>query len=164
MYFSHRTFKLKISSVVLLPLRKPTGSDVGRDHDLVILNFRVRLKNIKNLKNTRLKFDLDRLKDPSIAEIIQVNVGGKYAALLTLEEDPETMTNKSNETMIEAAYDVLGKHRQKTQARVTDEILEMCDVIRDLKKVKNTTTGVTAYKEVSKKIRRRGMKRTRKNG
>jgi hypothetical protein len=133
---------------------------MGSDHDLVILNFRVRLKNIKKPKNTRLKFDLDKLKDPSIAESFQAKIGGRFAALLTLEEDAETTTNKVNETMIEVANEVLGKHHQKTQPWVTDEILGMCDERRDLKKVKNTVTGAAAYKEVSKKIRR-GMKKAK---
>lgn len=74
-------------------------ADVGSDHDLIILNFRVRHKNIKRPKNTRLKFDLDKLRNPSIHETFQTKVVGKFAALLTLEEDRETMANKFNETM-----------------------------------------------------------------
>ena len=44
------------------------GADVGSDHDLVMMNFKVRLKRVKKPKNSRVKFDLDRLKDPTIAE------------------------------------------------------------------------------------------------
>ncbi|XP_068206279.1 craniofacial development protein 2-like [Palaemon carinicauda] len=41
------------------------GADVGSDHDLVFVNFKLRLKTIKKPKNTRMKFNLDRLRDPT---------------------------------------------------------------------------------------------------
>ncbi|PIK60661.1 putative amphiphysin [Apostichopus japonicus] len=44
------------------------GADVGSDHDLVIMNFKVKLKIITKPKYSRLKFNLDKLKDPSISE------------------------------------------------------------------------------------------------
>ena len=138
------------------------GADVGSDHDLVILNFKVRLKKTKKPKNTRLKFNLDRLKDPSIVESFQATVGGKFAALLTLDDDADALTTKFNAVMTETANDILGKHRRKTQPWVTDEILEMCDKRRDLKKNKKTTDGATAYKDISKEIRK-GMKKAKED-
>ena len=50
-------------------MRTFPGADVGSDHDLVIMNFKVRLKKINKPKNIRLKFNLDRLKEPTIAVI-----------------------------------------------------------------------------------------------
>ena len=41
-------------------------------------------------KNTRQKFNLDRLKDPAILECFQATIGGKFAPLLTLDEDVES--------------------------------------------------------------------------
>ena len=38
------------------------GADVGSDHDLVMLNFKVRLKNLTKHINSTLKFNLDRIK------------------------------------------------------------------------------------------------------
>ena len=46
----------------------------------MILNFRVKLKKTKEHRNSRLKFNLDRLKDPSIHESFQETVGGNFAA------------------------------------------------------------------------------------
>ena len=40
------------------------GTDIGRDHDLVMMSFRLRLKTIKMQGPTRVKFDLEKLKDP----------------------------------------------------------------------------------------------------
>ena len=129
------------------------GADVGSDHDLVLMNFRVRLKKINKPKNIRVKFNLDRLKDPTIAESFQAAIGGKFAALLALEEDTEIMTTGFNAVMTETANELLGKHRRKKQPWITDSILDMCDKRRDLKKVKNTT-GKEEYKEINKKIRK----------
>jgi len=134
------------------------GADMGSDHDLVLLNFRVRLKKINKTKNTRLKFNMDRLKDPTIAESFQATIRGKFAPLLALEEDAETMTISFNAVMTETASILLGKHRRKTQPWVTDEILNMCDKRRDLKKSKNTT-GAVEYREVNKI--RRDMRKTK---
>ena len=76
------------------------GADIGSDHDLVILNFRVRLKKIKKHMKSRLNFNLDRLKDPSIHESFQAT-GGEFAALLTLDDGAEALITKCNPVMTE---------------------------------------------------------------
>ena len=129
------------------------GADINSDHDMVILSFRVRLKKINKPKNPRLKFNLDRLKDPTIAESFKATIGGKFAPLLALDEDVETMTSVFNTVLTETANEQLGKHRRKTQPWVTDKILDMCDERRDLKKHKNTTRA-GEYREINKKIRK----------
>ncbi|XP_068224983.1 craniofacial development protein 2-like [Palaemon carinicauda] len=132
------------------------GADVGSDHDLVFVNFKLRLKTIKKPKNTRMKFNLDRLRDPNIAESFKATVGGKFAPLLTLEEDhsAETLTTQLNKVMIESANEMLGNVRGKTQRWVTDEIMDMCDKRKELKKNKTTPTGATEYREINRKIRK----------
>ena len=40
------------------------GADIGSDHDL-LMTFHLRLKKISEPNNTRLKFDLEKLKDPT---------------------------------------------------------------------------------------------------
>ena len=39
------------------------GADIGSDHDLLTISFHLRLKRISKPKHTRLKFDLEKLKD-----------------------------------------------------------------------------------------------------
>jgi len=79
----------------------------------------------------------DRLKDPAIVETFQVVIGGKFAPLLaTLDEDAETLTSSFNTVMTKEAEEVLGKRRRKVQPWVAEEILDMCDTRRKLKKVK----------------------------
>ncbi|XP_072039529.1 uncharacterized protein [Amphiura filiformis] len=122
---------------------------------MVILNFLVRLKTTNRTKSTRIKFNLDRLKDPNISDSFKATVGGKFAPLLMLNDNDsfEMLTSKFNEIMIEAATETLEKHRRKTQKWVTEDILDMCDKRRKLKKDKNTPAGTKGYKKVSKQIR-----------
>ena len=44
------------------------GSDIGSDHDLLMMTFYLLLKRISKPKHTRLKFDLEKLKDPNVLE------------------------------------------------------------------------------------------------
>ena len=74
-----------------------------------------------------------------------------------LEEDrsAETLTAQFKKVMIESANEALGKIRRKTQRRVTDEIMDLCDERRELKKIKNTPIGATEYRKVNIKIRKK---------
>ncbi|XP_005096724.1 craniofacial development protein 2-like [Aplysia californica] len=56
------------SSVKIGKTRTFPGADVGIDHDLVMMNFHPHLKRIKKHGNTRVKFDLEKLKNPEVAE------------------------------------------------------------------------------------------------
>ena len=46
----------------------PTA-DIGSDHELVIMTFRLRLQRVKNESNIKIRFSLEKLKDPNIAEM-----------------------------------------------------------------------------------------------
>ena len=131
------------------------GADIGSDHDLVMMTFRVRLKRSKKAKNTRLKFNLDKLKDPNISSLLEARIGGKFGPLLLLEGDVEAITNNFNEVMTEVATDILGFSRPKTQPWVTDDIL--CDTRRLLKPERKTSSGKIEYRKVNKQIKK-GMK------
>ncbi|KAK4287783.1 hypothetical protein Pmani_039161, partial [Petrolisthes manimaculis] len=51
------------------------GADIGSDHNLVMMTFRIRLRNTNKANFTRLRFNLDKLKDPSIKEEFQAKIG-----------------------------------------------------------------------------------------
>jgi len=130
------------------------GADIGSDHDLVILNFNVRLKENRKAKSNRLKFNLDKLKDPTVATEFQAEIGGRFAPLLLLEEDVETITNNFNSIIVESAKKVLGKQRKKVKPWITEAILDLCDTRRSLKKKRNTVEEKAKYRGINKKIRR----------
>ena len=88
-----------------------------------------------------MKFALEKLKDPKIAEAFQSMIGGKFAPLTILQEentDIETLNNTFNNAVTDTASVILGKHRHKKKTWVTTELLDMCDKRRVLKRGKNS--------------------------
>ena len=63
------------------------GADIGNDHDLLMMTFRLRLKKISKQKHTRLKFDLEKPKDPNVLETFQAKIGGRFAPLTIMSND-----------------------------------------------------------------------------
>ena len=57
---------------------------------------------------------------------------------------------------------ILGYHRRNFKPLVAQEILEMCDTRKDLKKEKNTKERAAKYSEISKKIRN-GMEKAKED-
>ena len=130
-------------------------ANIGSDHDLVMMSFRVRLKGSKKAKNNRLKFNLDKLKDTNISSLFEARIGGKFGLLLLIEGDVEAITNNFNEVMTEVATDILGFSRPTTQPWATDDTLNMCDTRRLQKPHRKTSRGKIEYrKKVNKQIKK----------
>ena len=66
--------------------------DIGRDHDLVMMT--LQLKANKENKPTRACFDLEKLKDPEVAQRLQEERVGKFAPLLLLDQEPQELCDK----------------------------------------------------------------------
>ena len=66
------------------------GADIGSDRELLAMTFRLRLKKeprTNEPKHTRLKFDLERLKDPNMLETFQAMIGGRFAPLTIMSNE-----------------------------------------------------------------------------
>ena len=153
------------SGVKIARTRSVPGVDIASDHDLLMMIFHLRLKRISKPKHTRLKFDLDKLKDPSMFETFQAMIGGKLAPLTIMDNedtDLDSMVTTFNTAVIETASEILGKHRQKKKSWVTAEILNLCDRRREQRKKRFEPEGSEIYKEVKKKIER-CMKKAKEN-
>ena len=75
------------------------GADIGSDHDLVMMTFRVRLKKARKPNQPRLRFDLEKLRDLDVACTFQARIGGKFASLIGLGDedmDIDTMITTYN--------------------------------------------------------------------
>ena len=70
------------------------GADIGSDHDLVLTTIKLKLKTKRFTKSPRIRFDLEKLKNPKIAEVFQATVGGKFAARCVLDSDVDTFANR----------------------------------------------------------------------
>ena len=130
-------------------------ADIGSDHELVMMTFRVHLQRVKYQGSRRIKFSLEKLKDPNIAEIFRATIRGKFAPLLALEnQDTEidALINTFNTAMTETANNILGKHRPAKKPWVTDNILKLCDKQRELKQKKNTTEAAKLYWEANQQL------------
>ena len=76
-----------MTSVKTAKNRSFPGADIRSDHDLVMMSFRLRLKKIKVQDPSRIEFDLEKLKDPQVADVFQAMIGGKFAPLTLLNAD-----------------------------------------------------------------------------
>ncbi|XP_052268247.1 uncharacterized protein LOC127869629 [Dreissena polymorpha] len=127
------------SGVNVTQTRSFSGADIGSDHELCLMTFKLHLKKANKLGHTRIKFDLERLKDPEVVEAFQATIA-----------------------VTEAASEILGKHRSVKKPWVTADVLNLCDKRRDLKKKKNDTEGAKQYKAVNQEIKK-SMKKAKEN-
>ena len=104
------------SGVNIARTRSFPRADIGSGHDLVVMTFQLRLKKISKPKHTRLKFDLDKLKDPNVLETFQAMISGEFAPLTIMnneDTDLDSMITTFNTAVTETASDFLGKPCQK---------------------------------------------------
>ena len=67
------------------------GADIGGEHDLLMMTLHLCLKRISKPNHTRLKFNLEKLKDPNVLESFQAMIGGRFAPLTIMSnEDADT--------------------------------------------------------------------------
>ncbi len=101
------------------------------------MTFRLRLKRIIKPTNTRIKYDLEKLKDPTVAKAVQAKIGGEFVPLTLLENknnDIDTMITAMNTAVAEIVNEIIGKHRRTKKPWVTSDITDLCDKKRELKK------------------------------
>ena len=88
--------------------------------------------------------------------MFQAQVGGKFAPLLAITEDPsniENIVDTFNNAIIEAACETLGKARNKKQAWMTDDILELCDERRRLKPYRKVQEKKDEYSTINRQVK-----------
>ena len=119
-----------------------------------MMTFCLHLKKISKPKHTRLKCDLEKLKDPNVLETMMI--GGRYAPLTIMsneDTDIDSMITTFNTAVSETASEILGKHRQKKKNTwITAEILDLCDKRGELRKKRFEPEGSEKYKEINSNI------------
>ena len=92
-------------------------------------------------------------------------ISRKYALLTIMtneDTDIDSMITTFNTVVTETASDILGKHRQKTKPWITEEILDLYNRRRELRKKRFEPEGSEKYKEVNNNIKR-CMKKAKEN-
>ena len=75
------------------------------------MTFQVRLKMARKPNQPRLRFDLEKLRNPDVACAFQATLGGKFAPLIGLSDedmDMDTMITTYNTAVTDAASEILG--------------------------------------------------------
>ena len=145
------------SGVNIHRTRSFPGADIGSDHDLVMMTFQVRLKKTRKPNQPRLRFDLEKLRDPDVACTFQATIGGKFAPLIGLSDedmDMDTMITTYNTAVTDAASEILGKECRRKKPWVTKDVLDLCDERRDLKKKRYEAEGAKEYREANRRIQK----------
>ena len=133
------------------------GADVGSDHDMVMMTLQTCLKNSRKPTKPRIRYDLEKLNDPTVISAFQATIGGRFAPLATLVDeggDLDSMVTHFNKAVTDdTAAELLGKQRRKRKPWVSPEILDLCDQRQDLKKKRGEPEGARNYREIKRKIR-----------
>ena len=101
-----------------------------------MMTFNIRLKKMKKGDSVRIKFDLEKLKDPEIAKTFQATLGGRFAPLLVVDQDIQDLTEQFNSAVVDTAKEVLGKQRPIKKPWVSTNILKKCDKRRNTQDIK----------------------------
>ena len=120
-----------------------------------MITFQGRLKRARKPNQPRLRFDLEKLRDPYVACTFQTTIGGKFAPLNGLRDedmDVNTMIATYNTAVTDAATEILGKERRRKRRWVTRDVLVLCDERRDLQKKWYEAEGAKEYREANNKI------------
>ena len=104
-------------------------------HTMKIKTKNIRLKMARKPNQPRLRFDLEKLRNPDVACTFQATIGGKFAPLIGLSDedmDMDTMITTYNTAVTDAASEILGKEHRRKKLWVTKDVLDLCDERRDL--------------------------------
>ena len=137
------------SSVSIAKTRMFPGADFGSDYELVMMTFNVHLKRVNKFGHDMIKFDIEKLKDPEVAEAFHPMIGRTFAALTNLDN---------------TASEILDKHHPVKKHWITGNLLDMCDKQRVLKKKKDAEGVILRqHRAVNQEINK-GMTRQRLTG
>ena len=124
-----------------------------------MMTFQVRLKMAKKPNQPRLRFGLEKLRDPDMACTFQATIGGKFVPLIGLSDedmDIDTISTTYNTAVTDAASEILRKERRRKKPWVTKDVLDLCDEKRDLKKkgYEEEAEGAKEYREANRRIQK----------
>ena len=122
-----------------------------------MMTFQVRLKMARKPNQPRLRFDLEKLRNPDVACTFQATIGGKVAPLTGLSDedmDMDTMITTYNTAVTDAVSEILGKERRRKKPWVTKDVLDLCDERRDFKKKRYEAEGAKEYREANRRVQK----------
>ena len=101
------------SSIIRSVTRTYPGADINSDHDLVMCNLHLKLRSNKRHRSTRIRFNIDRLKDPQISHLYSNKPSEKLENIETNNSDPIAIYTTFEDVIISTATEIIGKYRKK---------------------------------------------------
>ena len=77
---------------------------------MVMMTFQTRLKNSRKPTQPRIRFDLEKLNDPTVMSAFQAIIGGRFAPLAMLvdeDADLDSMVTHFNKAVTDTADELL---------------------------------------------------------
>ena len=101
-------------------------------------NLKLKLRSNKPHKNKRIRYNVNKLKDPRICKVYSEHLYVKFNELEKTIKDciPTAIYKKFEKIITSSASEIIGKYRSKKQPWMTDDILDLCDERRILKSKK----------------------------
>ena len=124
---------------------------------------KLKLRRKRPNASPRIRFDLEKLQDPTIASAFQAQLGGKFAALNLLDSDINELAGGFRDAVLETAEVVLGRDRKKKCPWVSNAILDLCDKRKALKGAKHTSPEAAEEYRCANKMVRSKMKEAKEN-
>ncbi|XP_049787836.1 uncharacterized protein LOC126191130 [Schistocerca cancellata] len=132
---------------------RPTGADVDSDHNLLVMNCRLKQKKLQKGRNLR-RWDLDKLKEPEVVQSFRESIREQLTGLGERNIVEEEWVALRDE-VVKAAEDQVGKKtRSSRNPWVTEEILNLVDERRKYKNAVNEA-GREEYKRLKNEIDRK---------
>ena len=99
--------------------RSIPGADIGSDHHLLLMTFRVNVRKTKKPTQSRLRFDFEKLRDTVVAGTFQTTIGEKFAPLINLRNDDiniDSMITTYNTAVTGTASEILREERRRKKS------------------------------------------------
>ena len=144
----------------VLNCRAFPGADVGSDHQLVIANYRLKLKIHRSWNLTR-KFDIKKLQDPGVTEEYSAELE-QIIGVITKANDQDKLEidqvwEKVKVGFHETSRKILGyRKREREKEWISDDTYKLVDERKVLKASKSgNPTAAKHYNFLCREIRRR---------
>ncbi|PVD39481.1 hypothetical protein C0Q70_02115 [Pomacea canaliculata] len=148
-----RCFK---SSINKANMRTYPVAEIGSDHDMVLINLQQKAKQLSDTPPPKFGLIRRSCKKQTLQKFFKDTIGGKFAALNPVECDVGTPTGNIKEMPLSTAQEVLGRQRNNKQPWVTNDILDLSDQKRALKREKESKLKAAyKYKELNCAIKKR---------
>ena len=114
------------------------------------MTFNYRLTTQKKYKNTRVRYDLEKVKEPIIKEAYHKELQSHFAPLMLLNSLQE-INNEFTTIINETTSNLLGKVQETRRPWIPTTVLEKCDIQREAKKQRfKDDEYLQNYKKVNK--------------